>query len=189
LWLFPAVANANGINQFTLGGTATTGCSPCNVYNTGTATIDFTTLTYGTSGSLTGVFQESYSYNGGNPTITFSEIGGTLGTFLTIHETGVLTDPIPASGTSFASVSLYSGVSSIVLSSTFAADLSLPSTTFGPAYVASEIVSTSGSSTSGITSPTTNMTFTPTPEPASFGMLGVALIAGIAARRKLQLNR
>jgi len=196
LWLFPAVGNASTISQFSF---SNSGSWAGSTTGTGTATVNFTDLLIGSTDLKgTGVtFIETYSWSGNVGTLTFKTgaTGVTVGglsllaneTFLTIHETGP--DLVIPPGSAPANFSLYSGVQSLNLTSDFATDLGFSTTTPSTVYLEGS-VGISDLTTLGTVSSATAL-FTITPEPASFTMLGMALLAGVgvSARKKLKLNR
>jgi len=215
LWLFPSVGNASTIG-FTIGanssdesGTTTYNSSASVgsqaagasvVFGVNSATHWATLLIDGTT-SISGVFTETYTYikgssaNNGTATLTLVDTTANGGPFtsgttlLTITETGV-TNPFAASNNSPSAVDLYSGTTTLNFNSaTFASEIGVPQTPSSALVASANFSVTDGTTAGVVSSESANMTFTP--EPASFGMFGLALMSGIVvtARRKLQLRR
>jgi len=193
LWLFPATGSANGINQFFLS-------TPTGTTSGGNATIDWTSLTYGAANAgagtlISGTFVEIYTYTAGTATLTFSQTNSAdalyeAGSyFLKITETGLVSDPVPTTGTFTLPASLYGGSVSMSLASDFASDLSVGTSLTG-ANVASQTLTLVDQFTAGtVSSAVANVSFSPTPEPATFSMFGLALLSGIVvSRRKLRFS-
>jgi len=187
--LLPAAGNASTI--FNLSNNNGFG-SPSSLA-TGTATVDFTTLTYGgtTDGGSSGAnnFQFIYQWASGTnaTTITLKALA-TIGAFtagetlLTVKETQV-SDLLPNNNAS--SVNLYAGATTLTFDSNFKSQLGL-STTTPPASVYTpsnfSVTGTSGTVTSA------SAMLVATPEPASLAMFGFALLAGIGFKFARKLN-
>jgi len=168
-----------------------------NLPSTGTytASTGITSITYdslsinGTSTS--GTFTETYSNSTGTLTIAGTDSSlGLSGTLITIQDSPAVT--VAASKT----LNLYGAVSTITLNnSTFAADLGLTGTTtvLPSKVIAENFGITTGAAVSGVSQVTSSIASLtlPTPEPSTFAMLGLFLLAAacIPARRKLNFRR
>jgi hypothetical protein len=185
--LVPAGASASTI--FTFSNLPSTG-----TYNTTTGVTSITFNSLNINGSSTsGTFTETYTNSTGILTIAGTDATlGLSGTLITIQDSPAVT--VAASTT----INLYGAVSSITFnSSTFASDLGLTGvTSVLPSSVIAEnfgittqaAVSNSAQVSSSVASLTLPVS---TPEPSTFAMLGLAMIAAgcIPVRRKLGLIR
>jgi hypothetical protein len=178
--LLPAAASASIVNISLIGLTGT------NTESIGNATINFQDISIN-SNFIVDMITEVYSYNSGTNvatiTLTSTATNATYGfvagaTFLTIKETGnTLT-------TTAATTQQYANISSLTFSSAFATANGFTYTTTNgspavgaPSYSNPDLSATYSGGT--VSSATGNLNLvTSTPEPATFGMLGLALIAG-----------
>jgi hypothetical protein len=152
-----------------------------------TATIDFSNLQVNINGSITnfaGSYVETY-VNSGAFTLT-----GTGGISLSITEAPSLIGTFTGN-----SVSLYSAPTSLTFNSAFLTELSLATNpTLAQVSAPMFAVTASGTGAGSVTSATATMTIAPltsAPEPSSFAMLGIGLLAaaGFSVRKRIGANR
>jgi hypothetical protein len=183
--LIPVAASASTI--FTFSNLPSTGTY---TVSTGVTSITYDSLTIN-GNSTSGTFTETYTNSTGTLTIAGTDSTlGLSGTLVTIQDSPAVT--VAASST----LNLYGAVSTITLNnSTFATDLGLTGTTtvLPSKVIAENFGITTGAASGGVSSVTSSIASLtlPTPEPSTFAMFGLALLAAacIPARRKLTLVR